>query len=36
MYETINAVNKITEGNLGVIVTIVGTHNFVSCRGVKH
>jgi GTP cyclohydrolase I len=31
-----NAVNKITEGNLGVIVTIVGTHNCVSCRGVKH
>jgi GTP cyclohydrolase I len=31
-----NAVSKITEGNLGVIVTIVGTHNCVSCRGVKH
>ena len=31
-----NAVNKITDGNLGVIVTIVGTHNCVSCRGVKH
>ena len=31
-----NAVNKITEGNLGVIVTIVGTHNCVSCRGVTH
>ena len=31
-----NAVEKITEGNLGVIVTIVGTHNCVSCRGVKH
>ena len=31
-----NAVDKITEGNLGVIVTIVGTHNCVSCRGVKH
>jgi GTP cyclohydrolase I len=31
-----NAVTKITEGNLGVIVTIVGTHNCVSCRGVKH
>ena len=31
-----NAVNKITEGNKGVIVTIVGTHNCVSCRGVKH
>jgi GTP cyclohydrolase I len=31
-----NAVDKITEGNLGVIVSIVGTHNCVSCRGVKH
>jgi GTP cyclohydrolase I len=31
-----NAVSKITEGNLGVIVTVVGTHNCVSCRGVKH
>ena len=31
-----NAVNKITDGNLGVIITIVGTHNCVSCRGVKH
>ena len=31
-----NAVGKITEGNRGVIVTIVGTHNCVSCRGVKH
>jgi len=31
-----NAVNKITDGNKGVIVTIVGTHNCVSCRGVKH
>ena len=31
-----NAVNKITEGNLGVIVTIVAGHNCVSCRGVKH
>jgi len=31
-----NAVDKITEGNKGVIVTIVGTHNCVSCRGVKH
>ena len=30
------AVNKITENNKGVIVTIVGTHNCVSCRGVKH
>ena len=31
-----NAVSKITEDNKGVIVTIVGTHNCVSCRGVKH
>ena len=31
-----NAVDKITAGNKGVIVTIVGTHNCVSCRGVKH
>jgi GTP cyclohydrolase I len=31
-----NAVDKITIGNKGVIVTIVGTHNCVSCRGVKH
>ncbi len=31
-----NAVNKITECNRGVIVTVVGTHNCVSCRGVKH
>lgn len=31
-----NAVEKITEGNKGVIVTIVGGHNCVSCRGVKH
>ena len=31
-----NAVDKVTEGNKGVIVTIVGTHNCVSCRGVKH
>jgi GTP cyclohydrolase I len=31
-----NAVEKITEGNKGVVVTIVGTHNCVSCRGVKH
>ena len=30
------AVEKITEGNKGVVVTIVGTHNCVSCRGVKH
>jgi GTP cyclohydrolase I len=31
-----NAEDKITDGNKGVIVTIVGTHNCVSCRGVKH
>ena len=31
-----NAVNKICENNKGVVVTIVGTHNCVSCRGVKH
>ena len=31
-----NAVDKITEGNKGVIVTIVAGHNCVSCRGVKH
>ena len=31
-----NAVNKICEDNLGVIITIVATHNCVSCRGVKH
>ena len=31
-----NAVEKVTVGNRGVIVTIVGTHNCVSCRGVKH
>ncbi len=31
-----NAVNKITEGNKGVIVTIVANHSCVSCRGVKH
>ena len=31
-----NAVSKITEDNKGVIVTIVATHNCVSCRGVKH
>ena len=28
--------DKITDENKGVIVTIVGTHNCVSCRGVKH
>ena len=31
-----NAVNKICELNRGVIVTIVATHNCVSCRGIKH
>ncbi len=31
-----NAVSQITEGNLGVIVTVAATHNCVSCRGVKH
>ena len=30
------AVDKITENNKGVIITVVGTHNCVSCRGVKH
>ena len=30
------AVDKICEDNLGVIITIVATHNCVSCRGVKH
>lgn len=30
------AVNKVTEGNKGVIVTVVATHNCVSCRGIKH
>lgn len=30
------AVNKICEGNIGVMVMIKGTHNCVACRGVKH
>ena len=30
------AVEKICENNKGVIVTVVATHNCVSCRGVKH
>jgi GTP cyclohydrolase I len=30
------AVDKVCEGNRGVIVTIVATHNCVSCRGIKH
>ena len=31
-----NAVDKVCDDNKGVIVTIVATHNCVSCRGVKH
>ena len=31
-----NAVDKVCEGNLGVVITVVGTHNCVACRGVKH
>ena len=31
-----NAVNTICINNKGVIVTVVATHNCVSCRGVKH
>lgn len=31
-----NAVDVVCEGNRGVIVTVVGTHNCVSCRGIKH
>ena len=30
------AVEKICEGNIGVIVTVVANHSCVSCRGVKH
>ena len=30
------AVDKVCEGNRGVIVTIVATHNCVSCRGINH
>jgi GTP cyclohydrolase I len=30
------AVNKVCEGNRGVIVTVVATHNCVSCRGINH
>jgi GTP cyclohydrolase I len=30
------AVNKVCEGNRGVIITIVATHNCVSCRGINH
>ena len=29
-------VEKVCEGSLGVIVTVVATHNCVSCRGIKH
>lgn len=31
-----NAVNEICEGNIGVGVQIIATHQCVSCRGVKH
>tara|TARA_R110000803_G_scaffold139888_1_gene206514 strand:- start:454 stop:1152 length:699 start_codon:yes stop_codon:yes gene_type:complete len=31
-----NAVNQICEKNRGIIVTVVATHNCVSCRGIKH
>jgi GTP cyclohydrolase I len=31
-----NAVNKICEDNLGVMVLVHSTHNCVSCRGIKH
>jgi GTP cyclohydrolase I len=30
------AVNKVCEGNKGVIITVVATHNCVSCRGINH
>jgi len=30
------AVNKVCEKNLGVIVTVVASHSCVSCRGIKH
>jgi GTP cyclohydrolase IA len=30
------AVDKVCEGNLGVIVTVVASHSCVSCRGIKH
>ena len=30
------AVDKVCEGNKGVIVTVVASHNCVSCRGIKH
>lgn len=31
-----NAVDKVVEGNEGVMVVMNATHNCVSCRGVKH
>ena len=31
-----NAINKISQGKIGVAVMIDATHNCVSCRGVKH
>jgi len=31
-----NAINKVVEGNVGVMVVMQATHNCVSCRGVKH
>jgi GTP cyclohydrolase IA len=31
-----NAVNKVVEDNVGVMVVMQATHNCVSCRGVKH
>jgi GTP cyclohydrolase I len=31
-----NAMDKICEGNVGVMVVIQATHNCVACRGVKH
>jgi len=31
-----NAIEKICEGNVGVMVMVKATHNCVSCRGVKH
>ena len=30
------AVDKVCEGNKGVIVTVVASHSCVSCRGIKH
>jgi GTP cyclohydrolase I len=31
-----NAIDKICEGNVGVMVMVKATHSCVSCRGVKH